>query len=294
MALAGSWHVAAALMLAERVGRAMRKPTVEAMLWYSTGTLGRGWVYALNTALDETGATLGPLLIALVLFLKGSYRTGYAMLLISTALALAALTVARVVFPLPARLEQSGPPSAAAKGFTRAYWLYMVAAACFGSGLMSFEFISYHLSSRGTVSELWIPVFLAIATLTGVVASLVLGRLYDRFGLPVILAAIAIACLFSPLVFLGGFAVALIGLSLWGIGYAVQDTLLKALVAGMLPEGRRNLAFGLFYTGYGLGWLIGSTATGLLYARSVTAVIAFSIASQVASLPVFLVAQRSR
>ena len=72
MALAGSWHVAAALILAERVGRAMRKPTVEAMLWSSTGTLGRGWVYALNTALDETGATLGPLLIALVLFLKAA------------------------------------------------------------------------------------------------------------------------------------------------------------------------------------------------------------------------------
>ena len=35
----------------------------------------------------------------------------------------------------------------------------------------------------------------------------------------------------------------------------------------MLPEGRRNLAFGLFYTGYGVGWLIGSIATGLLYER---------------------------
>jgi hypothetical protein len=41
-----------------------------------------------NTALDETGATLGPLLVALVLLLGGSYRAGYALLLISTALAL--------------------------------------------------------------------------------------------------------------------------------------------------------------------------------------------------------------
>lgn len=42
----------------------------------------------MNTALDETGATLGPLLVALVLLLGGSYRAGYALLLISTALAL--------------------------------------------------------------------------------------------------------------------------------------------------------------------------------------------------------------
>jgi CO/xanthine dehydrogenase Mo-binding subunit len=32
-------------------------------------------------------------------------------------------------------------------------------------------------------------------------------------------------------------------------------------VAGVLPEGQRNLAFGLYYAGYGVGWLIGSVAT---------------------------------
>ena len=42
MALAGNWPVAAALVLAERIGRAIRKPTVEAMLSYTTGELGKG------------------------------------------------------------------------------------------------------------------------------------------------------------------------------------------------------------------------------------------------------------
>jgi MFS family permease len=257
MALAASWQVAGAFILAERIGRAIRKPTVEAMLSYSTGQHGRGWVYAVNTALDETGATLGPLLIAFILYRHGTYRTSYTVLLISSLLALAALTIARVVFPVPSRLEQKGHRTARAKGFTRAYWLYMLAAACFGAGLMSFEFVSYHLSSRGTVTEHWIPLFLAISTGMGVVASLVLGRLYDSVGLPVVLGGVFLCSLFSPLVFLGGFTAALVGLLLWGIGYATQDTLLKAVVAGMLPEGRRNLAFGLFYAGYGGGWLIG-------------------------------------
>src|SRR4051812_47380975 len=36
MALIHSWQAAAALILAERIGRAIRKPTVEAMLSYST------------------------------------------------------------------------------------------------------------------------------------------------------------------------------------------------------------------------------------------------------------------
>src|SRR5436189_1567675 len=106
MALAGNWQVAALLILAERIGRALRKPTVEAMLSYTTARHGKGWVYGVNTALDETGATLGPLLIALVLFLKGSYRTGYALLLITSILVLVSLAVARRTYPIPSCLEE--------------------------------------------------------------------------------------------------------------------------------------------------------------------------------------------
>ena len=280
MALAGNWQVAAALIIAERVGRALRKPTVESMLSYTTGTLGRGWVYGLNTALDETGATIGPLLAALVLFLRGDYRTAYALLVISAVLALISLTVARINFPLPSRLEEG--TTAPEKQLTRAYWLYMAAASFFAAGLMSFELISYHLSRAGIVSQPWIPIFLAISTAFGVLASLVLGRWYDRRGIPVLLGAILCTAAFAPLVFLGGFWLALAGILLWGIGYATQDTLFKALIAGVLPEGKRSQAFGLFYTGYGAGWLIGSVATGLLYERSRIALVVFAVAVQLA------------
>ena len=85
---------------------------------------------------------------------------------------------------------------------------------------------------------------------------------------------------------------ALAGLILWGIGYATQDTLLKALIASVLPEGRRNLAFGLFYLGYGGGWLVGSVATGLLYERSRIALIVFAVAVLLASIPFFVLATR--
>jgi MFS family permease len=288
MALAGSWQLAAGLIVAERIGRALRKPTVEAMLSYTTAELGKGWVYALNTALDEIGATLGPLLIALVLLLKGDYRTGYALLSISVLAALVALAVARIRFPLPSRLEQGD--TAPARGFTSAYWLYMLAGALFAAGLMSFELISYHLSKSKIVAEQWIPVLLAISTAFGVLASLGFGRLYDRAGLPVVLAAVCLSAPFAPLVFLGDFYLVLFGMLLWGIGYATQDTLLKAVVAGVLPEGQRNLAFGLYYAGYGVGWLAGSIAAGLLYDRSLADLIAFSIVVQLTSLPVFLAA----
>lgn len=290
MALAGSWQVAAALVLAERIGRALRKPTVEAMLSYTTGELGKGWVYALNNALDEIGATVGPLIIALVLLLKGDFRTGYAFLTISAVAALVALVVARVNFPLPSRLETGH--TAPAKDFGKAYWLYLLAGALFAAGLMSFELISYHLSKTKIASEQWIPVMLAISTAFGVLANLVFGKAYDRVGLPVVIVAVCASAAFSPFVFLGGFWLVLFGMLLWGVGYATQDTLLKAIVAEVLPEGKRNFAFGLYYAGYGVGWLVGSIVAGLLYENSRAALTAFSIIIQLASVPVFVLAGR--
>jgi predicted MFS family arabinose efflux permease len=168
----------------------------------------------------------------------------------------------------------------------------MVAGAFFAAGLMSFELISYHLSNSGTVSLHWIPLFLALSTGMGVIASLVLGKLYDRIGIWAVVAGVCLTACFPPLVFLGGFRVALAGLLLWGVGYATQDTLFKALIASVLPGGRRNLAFGLFYLGYGGGWLAGSAATGLLYARSRMALIAFAVAVLLASVPFFLLGAR--
>jgi MFS family permease len=290
MALAGSWQLAAVFVLAERIGRAIRKPTVESMLSYTTGRFGRGWVFAVNTALDETGATIGPLVVAAVLFFKGSYQTAYAVLLVSSVLALASLVAARIGFPVPANLEQG--QTAPEKRFTPAYWLYMAASGCFAAGLMSYELISFYLTDGGIVSKTWMPVVLAFATGCGVIANLVLGRLFDRLGVGVTLAAVALSALFTPLVFAGSLATVLIAMPLWGIGYAVQDTLFKAIVADVLPEHKRGLAFGLFYTGYGCGWLVGSIAVGLLYEKSHLGVIAFAVAAQLLSLPLFIMAGR--
>nr|AQQ74890.1 hypothetical protein [uncultured bacterium] len=290
MALAPNWQIAAALVLAERVGRGIRKPTIEAMLSYTTGKHGRGWVYGVNTAMDETGAMLGPLFMALVLFMKGSERLGYALLLIASAAALATLIIARIGYPVPANLEKGGTKTAHSDGFTRAYWLYMAAGTLFAMGLTSFELISFHLASGGLVAAPLVPVLLALATAGGVVASLVFGKLYDRIGIAIVVGAACASAMFSPLVFLGGFWVIVAGMFLWGIGYATQDTLLKALIAGVLPEGRRNTAFGLFYIGYGSGWLVGSIVMGLLYEYSLGGLVAFAVATQLASVPFFLLA----
>jgi predicted MFS family arabinose efflux permease len=157
--------------------------------------------------------------------------------------------------------------------------------------LLSFEFIAYHLLRSG-VSNHWLPALLAMATGMAIVASLALGRAYDHIGVGAVVVGVVLTSMFSPLVFFGGAWLAVAGLLLWGVGYAVQDTLLKALIASVLPEGRRNAAFGVYYLGYGGGWLVGSVTTGLLYDRSRLALVVFAVLVQLASVPTFVLAAR--
>src|SRR5712692_9779136 len=106
LALAGQWPLAAGLADSARTGRAIRKPVVEAMLSHDSRWIGAGWVFGLNEALDQAGATIGSLLIALILFLKGGYRTGFGVLLIPALLCLGILIVARFLHPRPQELEE--------------------------------------------------------------------------------------------------------------------------------------------------------------------------------------------
>src|ERR1700704_5473779 len=106
LALATRWPLASALVVSERVGRGIRKPTVEAMLSYAGKSIGAGWVFGLNEALDQAGATIGPLLMALILYLNGGFRTGFGVLIIPALLCLAILVAARLLHPRPHELEQ--------------------------------------------------------------------------------------------------------------------------------------------------------------------------------------------
>src|SRR3989454_8248859 len=111
LALTGRWPPAALLVVSERVGRGIRKPTVEAMLSYAGKSIGAGWVFGLNEALDQAGATIGPLLMALVLYLNHGFRTGFGVLLIPALCCLAILVVARLLHPPAPRLgEGAGNP----------------------------------------------------------------------------------------------------------------------------------------------------------------------------------------
>lgn len=126
------------------------------------------------------------------------------------------------------------------------------------------------------------------AMATEAVAALVLGRLFDRIGLLTVVGATVLTACFAPLVFLGGAALAAIGMVLWGLGMAAQESIVKAAITGMVGADRRASAYGLFDTGFGVCWFLGSAALGVLYDRSITALVIFSVVLQAAAIPLLL------
>ena len=290
LALAGSWPMAAVLIIAERTGRAIRKPAVETMLSFAGKEIGSGWVFGLNEFLDQFGATLGPLIVAWVLFTKNSYKYGYGVLLVSALLCLAMLIAAKLFFPKPHELERKPAVGLETKGLTSIYWLYFAGSALIAAGFTDFALMAYHFDKTDNISMHWIPILYAIAMAVAGISSLVFGRLLDKIGPRVMLAAFLIGAFFAPFVFLGKFILILIGMILWGVSLGAQESILKAILAEVTPKDKRSTAFGVFDTGFGIAWFLGSAAMGILYVKSLLAMIIFSVVLQIAALPIFIIA----
>ena len=204
---------------------------------------------------------------------------------------LSLLAVARVLYPRPQDLA-AGPAEVTTAGLPRVFWLYLAAAALAGVGFADFPLISYHFAQAGTVSAPLVPVFYAVAMAVSGTGSLLLGRIFDRAGIGILIPLTVVAAAYAPLVFLGGFWASLAGASLWGLGMGVQESIIPAAVAPMVSPARRASAYGLFTGIYGTAWVAGSIVIGALFNVSLTAIVVFCMAAQFAAIPLILMVRR--
>lgn len=214
LALAGSWQVAAVLIIAERVGKATRNPPRDAMLSHAAAEMGYGWAFGVHEALDQFGALFRPLLVALVLAVSNhDYRLAFAALAVPAVVTVSLVLVARRFFPRPRDLS-AGPAEVTTIGLPRVFWVYLAGAALAAAGLADFPLIAFHLSGARIVSEPVVPVFYAVAMAVSGTGSLIFGRLFDRAGIGVLIPLTVAGAAYAPLVFLGGTWAALAGVAL--------------------------------------------------------------------------------
>jgi predicted MFS family arabinose efflux permease len=292
LALAHSWPAAAVLLVLERIGKAIRNPPRDVMLSHAGTQLGGiGWAFGLHEALDQFGALSGPLLVSVVLARHGQYRTAFAVLLLPALIMLALLSLARALYPQPEKME-AHPPDIHGKGMPRRFWIYLAGAAFVGAGFADYPLIAFHFHKVNSVSADWVPIFYAVAMGVSGAGSLVFGRLFDRRGIGILIPLTLLSALFAPLVFLGGFGPALVGVAIWGLGMGAHESIMPAAVAPMVPAQRRASAYGVFTAGYGIAWFMGSALIGIVYDISIRATVAACVVLVLAAIPFFVIVRR--
>ncbi|BAY18098.1 hypothetical protein NIES21_39410 [Anabaenopsis circularis NIES-21] len=287
LAFAGRWEVAAGLMMAERTGKAVRTPPRDALLSHGVSQIGRGFGFGLHEAMDQTGAVMGPLAVAAMVYFQGEYRNGFTILIVPAVLGLIVLLVLQFLYPNPSDLEIEHEMSQE-DGIPRVFWIYLGAVAIIAAGYADFPLIAFHFQKGNVASGQTIPLFYAFAMGVDAIAALIFGYLFDRVGISILMVAAFVSSFFAPLVFFGDTQMALLGIAFWGIGMGAQESILKAAIAGLVPKNKRATAYGIFSTGYGFAWFLGSTLMGVLYDRSITLLVIFSAATQLLAIPFFV------
>ncbi|MGC9527128.1 MAG: MFS transporter [Limnospira sp.] len=287
LAWAGNWQTAAGLMLGERTGKAIRTPPRDVLLSHAALKLGGGLGFGIHEAMDQIGAVMGPLVVALMLTWNQGYRGGFAILALPAVLGMMVLLVTQKIYPNPREFEEA-TWELQSQGLPRQFWIYLAAVALIAAGYADFPLIAFHLNREAIATPTAIPLIYALAMGVDAIAALAFGYLFDRLGIAVLIIAVLLSAGFPILVFLTAVQSVWLGMVLWGVGMGAQESILKAVVAQLVPPERRGSAFGLFNTGYGLAWFLGSVLMGFLYDRNLGLLVIFSTTIQLLAIPLLL------
>ena len=279
MYLANTWGTVLAIRFGDRVGKGIRSSPRDALLASSVLPHERGKGFGFHRAMDTTGATLGLILAAIIIYLvqggglELSLKSYQWLVLVGTIPAVLGVIVL-FVFVREKRGEEglgSGPKpgsSTAKGGFDIRFKIFLAIMAVFTLGNSS-DFFLILRAQNLEVPLVQVTLMLALFNATYAVTSLPMGMLSDRLGRR---RVIALGWFIYALVYLG-FALAQSG-SIWlawllfafyGIYYGIVEGVAKAFIADLVPEGRRGTAYGLFQGVTGLMLLPASLIAGWLW-----------------------------
>lgn len=283
LAFAGTWQAAALLVIAERTGKSLRGPARDVLLSEGTEVVGHGWGFGLHAIFDQTGAVIGPLVVAAAVARSHQFGPAYLWLGIPAACTIVALALARMARPN----RGTPPPSRKPQPLPPVFRTYVIGAGLIAVGFVDFPLLAYHFQQTALFAPADIPLLYAGAMAINGLTALAYGRLFDRFGVVVLALGLLVSLLALPLGFLFGPAGAIVGVACWAAGLGVQDATLRSGIAQVVSMNKRGNAFGIFNGVYGVMWFVGSAVMGLLYAHAIVALVIFGVAFQAAAAVMF-------
>ena len=314
LALVGEhgWIAACLLLVIQRMGKAIKKPAKDTIMSFAASQEGVGKSFGIQEVLDQIGAFLGPVLLYLVMLRKvdgtayEAYSACFRILAIPGAITLILLIITRLKFPNPERFEPE-PKVYIPFKMKKEFILYIAGISLFAFGFIDYSIIIMHVSrtyselapglseTSSLVSTGTLPLLYAGAMLVDAVAALFFGLIYDKKGVKALVWSTILSAPFAILVFaFDSIPTLLIGIALWGVGMGAQESILKAAVTSMVPKASRATGYGIFECSFGVFWFLGSWLMGVLYDASVPAMIAVSVAAQLAAIPLYIRSSRLR
>ena len=314
LALVGEhgWIAACALLVVQRMGKAIKKPAKDTIMSFASSQEGVGKSFGLQEGLDQIGAFIGPVLLYLVMLFKTDgttyevYSTCFAFLAIPGAITIILLIVMRCKFPKPEHFEPE-PKEYIPFKMKKKFILYIAGISLFAFGFIDYSIIIMHVSrtysslasglseTSSLVNTGTLPLLYAGAMLVDAVAALIFGMMYDKNGVKALVWSTVISAPFAVFVFaFNSVPMLLVGIALWGVGMGAQESILKAAVTSMVPKTSRATGYGISECSFGAFWFLGSWLMGVLYDASIPAMIAVSVAAQLAAIPLYIASAKLR
>lgn len=254
LAFAGRWEIAAVLILAERLGKAVRTPARDVILSECCREVGRGKAFGIHEFLDQIGAVLGPVLVSALLLASSSYRLTFLALLVPFSIMLALLVRARRIL---GEVRRTG--RAEGRFSSRDFGLYTASVGLNTLALIPAALILYQAS--GEMSAWAVALIYAFIQLVDAPTALLAGHLYDRLGQRILIIPFVLSIFPAPLTVLGGTAQLLSAAAVFGVVLGMQESVYRAFVADLVPIEKRGRAYGIFNSVYGLAAL----GSGIIY-----------------------------
>ena len=295
LALVGrhGWVLACALLIVQRLGKAIKKPAKDTVMSFAATQEGVGKSFAIQELLDQIGAVLGPVLLYLIMLFQrrddafSDYRTCFAFLAIPGAITLLLLWLTYKRFPHPENFEPE-PKEYVPFHVSKRFVVYILGISLFAFGFADYSLIVMHFSRQHLFTAAVLPLLYALAMLTDAASAFVFGWMYDRHARLSLVLSTLVAAPFAVFAFLGGgVGSAVFGVVLWGIGMGAQESILKAAVATMVPKRSRATGYGIFECCFGTAWFLGSWLLGVLYDQSLTAMVIVSVVVQLLAAIMF-------
>lgn len=308
LALVGEhgWIAACILLVIQRMGKAIKKPAKDTIMSFAASQEGVGKSFGIQEVLDQIGAFLGPVLLYLVMLFRTegtafeTYAICFAVLAIPGGITILLLLLTRRKFPNPEQFEPT-PKEYVPFRMKKEFLLYIGGISLFAFGFIDYSIVLMHVSRTYTgiaaglaetsalVNSGTLPLLYAGAMLVDAVSALFFGMLFDKKGIRALVWSTLLSAPFAVFVF-GAHSVPmlLLGIALWGVGMGAQESILKAAVTSMVPKTSRATGYGIFECAFGVFWFLGSWLLGVLYDISIPAMIAVSVAAQLAAIPLYI------